>query len=169
MDLSLSSRCLQPLAEEAGSTESSCRGPEHQPRAGTLPRSTCGSRQDQGSGCPRHWVCVLGCPLSPNRTCDVSDKMVRSKWNVACETIPRLALGNLTNNISSHDLPRPTVHFWMLSLIDGLLFYVSMKLDLLGSRESARGGKSNAVRCAKVLFHHIAMSKRNSLELKVEL
>ena len=28
---------------------------------------------------PRHCVCVLGCPLSLNHTCDVSDKTVRSK------------------------------------------------------------------------------------------
>lgn len=94
---------------------------------------------------------------------------MRSKRNVVCETTQCLALGKFTNNISSHGLLRSTVHFWVLSLIDILLFYVSMKLDLLESRELTRGGRSNAIRCAKVLFHHIAMSERNCLELKVDI
>ena len=118
---------------------------------------------------PRHRVCVLGCPLSLNHTCDISDKIMRSKGNVVCETTQCLALGKFTNNISSHGLLRSTAHFWVLSLMDILLFYVSMKPDLLESRELTRGGRSNAIRCAKVLFHHIAMSERNCLELKVDI
>lgn len=76
-----------------------------------------------------------------------------------CETTQCLTLGKFTNSINIHGLFRSTVHFRMLSLIDVLVFYVSMKLDLLESRELTRGGKSNAIRCVKVLFHHTAMSK----------
>ena len=103
-DLSLSSRCLQALAEEAGKTHSRCRSPEDWPRAGTLPRSARGSRQDQGSGCPSTQRLYPGAPsLSLNHTCDISDKKVRSKWNVCVK-----------QHSASHLVSSPTVLTFMV-------------------------------------------------------
>lgn len=70
-----------------------------------------------------------------------------------------LALGKFTNNIINYCLFKSTPHFRMLSLIDALICCVNMKLDILESRELARGGRLNTTRCAKVLFPQVAMSK----------